>query len=494
MVKIFLGICIGFFSLNLTTSVLKSHLEIGTDSDLLYPASLIEDVVQNQPILWNLPPSPNFFPDIFLFGIFRILTGNTFYAYYFHSFIFALLLWYSFYIMFGNLFFSFLMITGILLFFTFLPDKFGIFFFSGYHGTIFILLPILYFFLFEKANPNFISPRTKIYLYTLFCLVLSSDSHSFSQFLIPAFFSYLTLCLFRKSRFYIPLYLILFTCLSFLVVHAIKYIKIFRIPDVPIVSATKTVIQNKLLLTNLQKGLNLFWNDRFGFGENAIYFYLWLFLGLLTLGLLLVIFIKSKGKKEDRRLLFTNQEWLLVLFFLYSTLISLGIQFILGVWMGSRYVWAMYLFPFIIFPLLLNKWKENDLLLYVHCGFLVLLYFMLPAYQSIYKQFPINKDVRCVLEYAIQKKAVFGISNYWYAKYLTLASANQLKMYQITENLETYHWINNTIPFRNVVYNLVISNDLPEDAIFKKWKIPDEKFHCGKIRLLYYQNGIQYFD
>ncbi len=161
--------------------------------------------------------------------------------------------------------------------------------------------------------------------------------------------------------------------------------------------------------------------------------------------------------------------------------------------MVPRYVWAIYLFPFIMFSLLVKKWKLGNYLLYILIGLQIILLSVFYIHQPFYKRFPIREEIKCVLEYASIKKVRFGISNYWYAKYLTLASQNQLKVYQITEKLEAYHWVNNSAPFQNVTYNLIILNDLPEAEIINKWETPDERHLCGKIQLLYYKNAINLF-
>ena len=108
-------------------------------------------------------------------------------------------------------------------------------------------------------------------------------------------------------------------------------------------------------------------------------------------------------------------------------------------------------------------------------------------------------EVKCAESILGNKIAVYGLSDYWNAKYFTLFSENRLRVYQISyQDLRKNHTLNNkywyekgkSSRFGNPEYKFIITERLSEVLIEKKWGRPDSVHLCSGKNVWIYRKGI----
>jgi hypothetical protein len=484
-------------SINLTSQVIKSHLQLGRNSDFLYPFAFWDDIFRSQVLQWNLTPSPYFFPDLSLYGIFYSLTKNGILSYYCTTISFVLLLFYSLY-RFLDVFsipefqddgweetiyiksdemkihISFLGLSFSLLFFSFLPEHFGIFFTLFFHGGIFLCLPLLRIFYAKETSHQ----TSFLFEYFFLLLIIPSDSHTILQFVFPILFLFPIFYLRYKQHFSFPVF---FPIILILYLGIKKYIyktAIWTIPKAPVLDTLITIFKSGKTFSNLQTGLQQLLTQNAGFGENTLFLIVW-------------ILVSSTVLARMFRSNLTIYEKYIFSVLGVSILFSMFLQFSLGVWIAPRYNWGLYLIPFWILPYLLYKWNQSYFFA-IHGGFLFFLMLgIMVTYTGVYKNFPENKRINCIRDYAKQKKITAGISDYWNSKYITLFTKRELILNSFSSDLEPYIWITNQSNYNQKKYHFILLDGLSESKILEKWGEPKERFKCVTSELWFYPEGIQ---
>ncbi|MBK8397165.1 MAG: hypothetical protein IPL26_18270 [Leptospiraceae bacterium] len=490
-----LGMLLGIQSVFLCTKIIEVHFEFGKNSDLLYPVVFWDDVFSNKKLNWIFPPAFELFPGLIIFGISKVLNGNNIFGYYFYTIGFSFLLWWALFnftrhweiedyteewedIIISSkeikIFISFLISYTFIIICYFFPIKMGLFFFIGFHGVAFLTLPIVnLFFNFQKSD---------FFIILIFILCMIGDSHIWTQIVIPAFLSFILIYtqFKNKIKFNFPKELLIGIFIGIILQKIILSNPFFKTPDVPIFSTLKSFILNGKLFENFLNGFILFIQDDFGFSEIPFLKFIWIGFYLL----IIYLFYKSNLNVFERFCLY---------FFLSSIFISLLFQFSIGVWMGPRYVWSFYLGPINLLPMLLFKKESGKKLGYAIGIFQFIFLVGISLYSKLYFNFPVTKEVECVIKYAEQKKTTFAISNYWNAKYYKVASNYKIKTIPYFNKIEPYYWITNLEDFQvqEKIY-LILITGLQSHSVLSKYGQPTETKVCDKMEIYFYENGIDH--
>ncbi|MCB1177271.1 MAG: hypothetical protein KDK36_06810, partial [Leptospiraceae bacterium] len=287
------SLLLGFLSINIVTRILEHHLYKGKNSDLLYPLAFWNDILKGEPLSWNLTPSPYFFPDLFLYGLFRLLGINEILSYYASSIVFIILIWKIWqYIL--KLFpievyidenftefieipdaeirmhLSFVSISSVGLFFLFLPDEFATFFILFHHGGIFFGLISLLLVIKQKNIYQI------LFLPLLFFIL--SEPHSVYQILIP-----ITILLFYfykkdKSKFNLPYVFGILIFSYLLLFKQVGKFSFWNLPSIPIFSLLKSKITSGEIFGNFYKAISIFFQKWIGFENHTFLLILFCFL------------------------------------------------------------------------------------------------------------------------------------------------------------------------------------------------------------------------
>ena len=111
----------------------------------------------------------------------------------------------------------------------------------------------------------------------------------------------------------------------------------------------------------------------------------------------------------------------------------------------------------------------------------------------------VPEEVKCAERIFADQETVYGLSDYWNAKYYTLFSGNRLRVYQIGyTDLKKNHTLNNkywyekgkSVKFSSPEYKFIITERISDALIEKKWGKPDHKTDCGRNSVWIYRRGI----
>jgi hypothetical protein len=538
-------------SLLLTVAILKDAFLDSQNSDLLYAPLLLLDITDSFRSLseWNLTPAPYFFPDLLLYYPFHSLDiGIALFVYnLLFSGIWFALLWRVFqdYYMVCFLFFF----VGFVFF---LSGKLIYFFTPTHHSSLYLFGFYLISVIktsqerkessleFQKDWIHFLSiPNpaklwhlqtfpvgTQLGILGVLFLYGMSDMQIILQIFLP-FCIYEILIVFRnprKLREILMFYFILGVAVSLgnLFLNHLHQIKILKIPQIPVF---------KTWIFYLKQGL--FWQNlsltRVSFLEEAkefYFFYIFLFLGY---GLLFLV-------RQRLQFLLPHAKTLWITFLL-SVLVIFLFQGSFGVWMGYRYIWFYYLFPllflglevsFFLREILFRRYKGNfipfslsRISLFWGMGVLSLLVLsfeinsLAPDLQKI-GSFYISPStpptasfkslrpgslkfrpnfIQCLSNLQTTHSLSKGVSDYWMSKYIQYFSQNQIVTHQVSSDLKTYAWINNSsIQDEREEFSFLILNNLPKTLVLKRLGAPDQKEICDAKEIWIYKAKFSYFQ
>ncbi len=485
------------------------------NSDTLYLPSIYKDLFIDESGFagWHLNGAPNFLPDMLLFFIVRS---------FFNHFIPACLI------------FSLVQLTIILLL---LSGLYKVIFKSiNYIHLSFAVLLMTLFLLVSLVNNDFV--------YTFYLLSISYHLGAFIMFLISF------ILLFRYLKYGKNIHLIILFIVSILsVINDRLYIVMFSFPIFALIFVFLIHIENKkryikVLVANSASiliGLFLFRMLKLSgyihiiglswkvFNFNNIIPALKIFLEqhtnyimeldfrgiidilfLLSFAIHLYLLIKN-GIFAIKKKKFNELEFIYLLIFIPVLFIVLVTPIINGnyvSWALLRYnIYSLYLgmfsYAYLIYKLYeAKRFSVNYLIVFIVLIMFVESVFIIKKVSNNNLSKGLNnfmtyypESVKCIDQLSKQENIKFGVAEYWKAKYITMFSREDVRVYTVLDNLsiwyhvmnENWYFQNKKGKFGNPEFNFIISNKINRDKIIEHLGNPEDTITCvDNIEILKY--------
>lgn len=469
-------------SIILSQEAVQSKLIAGLDSDLLYPEALFKDLGENIYSLkdWVLPPGTYFFPDLFIYFILKILLLDI--SYILSVYVFLQIILIVFLVLFASefnfekihfterFFYSSVIVSFYFLLLNFLNLEISSFFLPAFHGYVSVSILLLIAFL----NSN-----KKMLLIPLTLLAMS-DGHFYINIFFPLLILFLLNVLSKKAGYnYLYaenksiLYIIAVSISASFGMKILTNSNFLNIPSVPALSLLKTIIFKKLLFMNFHTGIKEF----IVYLEQTHYHLLY----ILTAVLFFIFYLYRKSNPSNK----------LYLSYLSITIVSpFMVQFFFGTWMGTRYIWSIFLIPLFLFIEYLTP-KYNSRLVKTICigAYLFVLFYL--GFIS-HRGFRFEKTVypsRIACIDSITKNGSRGLSDYWHVKHTNYFTKNNLELFSMHPDLEPYIWIDNKKRYDKLLtekVDFIIVNGLNREAILQKYGNPISVKYCESDEIFIY--------
>ncbi len=457
-------------------------------SDMLYLPALYKDVISNGGSFsdWFLTPAPYYFPDMPLYFLSNLLTGNYYYAIALLFTIHSLLLIYIVYKIY-NLFFdritSFSLSAVAFAFMHLLPTIVSNYMFVGtiHYGEFLSGLFVVYLSLL-LLNPK--KPKLRATLAYLFLLLLLVTFTAASD----ASFS---------LHFTMPI------VLSMFILWAIKRIELKAMLGILIVFATATWLSkiihhsfsiDKKLLTgnNIDVLVDVF---SIAYKDYTAGF-------IIGTAVISIAFFSLLFKK---RLSFFYKNYdtstQLIFISLFLQLMITGIIIVLSlapIAINTRYMIPLFEIPVLFAPLyfgflkLLNSNNITKIIL-VTIMSTMLIYTFINGRKKL-QHSTIHNDyypplTQCVDSFLEETDAKYGIATYWNTKPIYLSSKHDPIIAQVHRDLSP-DIVVSTSAWRQKVYDFAIiyKKDIDREKIIRINGNPDKIFTCENSEILYYKN------
>jgi len=495
-------------------------------SDNLFFPSLYKDIFEDgfDWYGWSLPAAPNYFPDLLLYFIIafftKLFTNNFIYSMVLHLVIKQIIILFGFIylleaifinvsseikalIILTSAFILILLINNIngTLLITYLTTLYS---HSGaFINSLFSLNLILRLFKKEKMIYYFI-------LFILCFLAILSDRIFFVYLIFPISFTLIIFYVFNYIKIQVCAKIILNLIISSLMgIFIHKYITIY-----PLLQYHYFIFS----IERFTKSLTIFLKDLiFLFHKRDLItfsLFLWNIITLLLIFIITIVYTKSISKLKQA----FNVQKEITLNFLSFTIylmimspmviispIIMGIyrnmaemRYFLAVTCFSLFAWSFLICFIFQFLKIKNKWRKT----FVFFCILVLLFFFIKNWQksrkiSIFEYYPLL--TQCLDAHTKEYKLSFGISNCRDAKLNTIFSKRGLRIYQVDDNLQPYHILNNiewyngkpSSRYPNPSYNFVICETagavtIKKEKVIAKFGTPAASFKCEGAEILVY--------
>lgn len=477
------------------------------NSDTLYLPSIYKDLFIDKSGLagWHLNGAPNFLPDMLLFFIVRSFFNHFIPACFAFSLIQLVIILILLSILYKSIFKSInylhlsfaIVLMSFFLLATLVNDDFVYTFYLlsiSYHLGVFIMLLISFIFLFK-----YIKSEKIIHIIILFILSIISiinDRLYIVMFSLPIYALILTLFIkTEKKKQFIKI--LIYNTLSIFIglflfrmlrlsgyVHIIDLSwKVFNFNN--IIPALKTFIEQHtyyLKEIDFRGIINLMFMVSF----------------CIHLFFLLKNLVLAFNKKD-----YNQNEFIYLLLFTPTVLIILVTPVINGnyiSWALLRYnIYSLYLgifsYAFLVYKLNIKiKFSIN---------YLSLIVVLLLTIESIYIIKKINENnisegltsfmnyypenVKCIDELSKEEVLKFGVAEYWKAKYITMFSKENIRVYTVLNNLsiwyhvmnQNWYYKNKNGVFGNPEFNFIITNGINNQEIINKLGIPTDTISCN---------------
>ncbi len=550
VLKIYFLLTLVLQCLLLTVAILKDAFLDSQNSDLLYAPLFLMDISKSFTTLslWNLTPAPYFFPDLLLYYPFKSLDIGI--SLFFYNFIFSTICFFFLWRILNHFYtaYFFIFFLGFVFLYT---GKLFYFFAPTHHSSLYLFGFYLVFvtknslknrefsgeiLASNRASSHSKNPlKNKSYLYLsnhahfgllgIGFLFGTSDIQILLQILLPFFIFEIISVSWNTNKFKEKLFFYFMLCTAVLLgnlfLNHLHHLKILRIPQVPIFKTWIFLLKQGLIWKNLAISLVGFFQEI----KEFYFFYLFLFLGY---GLLFLV-------RQSFQFLMPYAKSLWVSFLL-SVLVIFFFQGSFGIWMGYRYIWFYYLFPTLYLVLEFSLYiretlfqKEDELspgaprrTLFFFWGmgffsFLVLsleIYSFAPELQrfgTFYlsqstaypatsprslrpKTLKIRPDfIQCLTNLQTIHALSHGVSDYWMSKYILYFSQNQIVTHQVSSDLNTYSWINNSsIQEEKEEFSFLIPQNLPKSLLLERLGDPTQIEICDAKEIWIYKSKFSY--
>jgi hypothetical protein len=477
-------------------------LEYFFNSDLLYLPSLYKDIFIDKFSFsgWRITPAPYFFPDMLIYFILMFLTNNFLLSTYLFGFMQSLTFLIlvsilikelipkvSYYeLVLINLVVSVIIISlsvDLILFslfvFLFMPSiHFGAFI-STLLGVI-----LLFKYLRKEKTPYLISIFLLVFIGSL------SDRIFLIMFVVPTLLSLSILFVLNK-----PFSKIYFNIIVGILISSILAFLSYRfMPFIPSFGSMMSMLNS----------FKVFLKDIKNFLFSSFPFFLMFVFCISSLVFTLVILYKElRDEPKDIFLI------VYLLFFIFFTFFVLFIPIARGIYIdigGCRYNMHVFLYGIVNLAILMVYiLKSKKFLNYLNVILSLVIIIILIS-------FPINSRLKDLLGYypkttkfldEISKEynLKYGISDYWNAKFNTMFSKSDLRIYAVCndKDLRPYHWISNIKWYKgeekskyfNPCYKLVILNGLNESFVLKKFGEPFVKLNKEGLKVYLYNECLK---
>ncbi len=484
------------FPLLLILSVLLVNLslyftgKLGADmfnSDLLYLPALYKDVVEGGGLFanWILTPAPYYFPDMPLYFISRLLTGNFYYAIALVFTLHSLLLVYIIYKIFALFFDKPNSLTLSAIIFAFLhlyPTATSNFMFVGtiHYGEFLVGMYVLYLTLLVLNSQ-------KIEFYSLFALLVlislatASDASFKLHFVAPILAGTLILWAIKRVTW---LQLLSILIVSFVALQIAELVH----PSFP--------MDEKLVTGNNIQALNQLWSVASKDHTLGV------LVGVFTLlsSFMLLLFKK--------RLTFFYGQYStssqLMFLSLFILLMGAGIVVVLAlapIPITTRYMIPFFEIPVLLVPIYLGflgffaNQKITKFLLALVAIFMFILVLIQARERLHHAKFNFEyypPITQCVDNFVGQTGARSGIATYWNAKPIYLTSKYPLTIAQMQYDLSADRIISpSTWVQKKYDFAMIVGGDMDKEKIIRLNGKPDKVYSCEKSEILYYKNKMR---
>jgi hypothetical protein len=482
-------------------SALKpDDIKIYFNSDTLYLPSLYRDLFIDHNSLrgWHLNSSPNFFPDMVLYFILMFTSGN----FIFSSSLFSILQYMGilflipllFRILIPGVSRLFIAMTVLLmtlfLFVTFCSNDFVFTFYilsNAYHTSAFVMgLICIILTLFYLKNPT----KSKlVLLFSLCFLSILSDRLFIVVYTLPV----LTIVIFLLKRQHVR------EVNRVLLVNVISLISgmvLFRLID-----SSHYIFIDKpyrfMDFANIGPSFGMLSSQLTGYLLGMNFKSLIILVSLLSFTGTIFLFFRINRKEEENLYLkfyflfsiaFTSLVFLMPvlagnytgydtirynIYVFYLSVINSGI--IAAIFLKGRMVKhavrritlsVPVLFSLVLVGVIIVEFSGNGLRRFLN------------YYPAI---------VRCVDEASQKEKLLYGVGGYWDAKYITLFSKKEVRIYSVYDDLKPYNHITNenwyTAP--HAIFNFIIQNHTADSLAYRSsLGLTGERLNSGEAQLI----------
>lgn len=480
------SICVSLLLILAIFSILTSnadYINIFFNSDTLYLPSLYKDLIQEHNGLkgWYLSGAPNFFPDMIFYFIIMFFTNNFIVS----SFLFPVFQYIAllflikrvFQLIIPNYSYLFASLANLLMmlffFVTLCSNDFGFTFYllsNSFHTGAFIMA-----FLCLIISLNYLKSAKRLNLIILFficTLCILSDRLFIILFSIPIFsiIIFLKDILYRKKIITLLITNISGLILGLFIFKSIRSGSYITIPPPHRMMDFNNIIPSYKIL-----------KDQMGVYITNLNFQTIIIIGSI-ISLLIIIFIFFSNLKKEKPLsIFTLYCFISIAYILIVFLTPVLSGSYTG-WDIQRYnIYAFYISIInigVITAYYFNKFHNNKLFLKIIMSIIIVSL----AFSSYigYKQFSISglnnyfsfypERVKCIDELSKKEKLSCGVAEYWTAKYTTMFSKNNVKVYAVHDDLIPYHHVTNSNWFynKNAIFNFIILNNFSDREAFKR--------------------------
>ncbi len=488
------------------------------NSDTLYLPSIFKDLFIDKSGLygWHLNGAPNFFPDMILYFIINAIFKNFILS----MFIFSIIQYSAILLLFYKLFktlniniklihISAANLIMLLFFFVSLITKDFVFTFYllsvSYHLGAFVMTVLCLIFTFNYINKN----DNKFLYYLLFFGTLATISDRL--FIIMYTLPLLSLSILFFFKQYKKTFIKLFsTILSFTALGLI----IFKILKTSSYIHIISLSWKFLNIGNIKNSFNIMMGQHLKYISlldlRGLIVILSMISFLIILGILANNLYKLFKSKEINNSIIIETAYLL-----FSTSFCL-IVFFMPVINGNYVSWAMLRYNIYVFYLCIFNYayilyffsekkyiitKVLQTTIIIATIFLVFISIRISGKTEIkqnltkfFNYYPTK--VKNIDEAAEKNNLKFGVANYWYAKYITMFSKQDIRLYTVHDNLcpwyhvmnENWYYKNEKGKFKNPEFTFIISNSINKDIITKKLGIAKDTIQCDNdIQILKYE-------
>ncbi len=472
-----LGINLGlYFTHNLNPGIFTS--------DLLYLPALYKDIIVNGGSFsnWALTPAPYYFPDMPLYFLSNLLTGNYYYAIAVFFTLQSLLLLYIVYkiyhLFFDNSISLYLAAIIFALIHLFPTPVSGFMFVSAIHYGEFISGLFVIYLVLLVLNSQQLKLLPLFLLFFLVSFTSASDASFSLHFVLPILFSIVVLWAIKRvvSKSMLGLFIVFGA--------AIWFSKILH----------QTFSINKDLLAG---------NNIMALGDLFLVAYReYTFDSMVGISVLAIAFI-SLLFKERLSFFYDNYSTTTPLMFisLFLLFMSTGILVVLAltpIAIATRYMIPFFEMPILLSPLYLGFLKlignKKSTKIFLTVVALLLFIFVLIDGRKKLHHGTVHNDyylplTQCVDSFIEETGARNGIATYWNAKPMYMFSKHHLVIAQVHQDLSPDNVIS-TSAWRQKEYDfaMITNRDMDKNKIIMINGNPDKIYTCQNTEILYYKN------
>ena len=510
---VFLILCINlglYYTHQLPMSTLADDRMLDTlfNADALFYPALYKDLIHGEGIYsaWYLTPAPYWFPDMILYFMLHMITGNFYHALSFFFFVEAVFFLWTVYLVF-SFFFSrkwawYLTVISFSAVYFFKTPVWLLQFVSGFHyGSFLVGFWALYLTFFQIERSKFTFSYRLIILTIVWLLVIASDRLYVLQWILPMFG---TLTLMWLAGLVSWKHMLGLNFLGLMAMKGGEWLHDVLIPNTLIhADANNPSLEFERIPHNIEILKSIFSESMHQYRVSFIVMII-----VLLLSVLLLVQYKKVAKLPKGKIV--------IFISIMLQLLIVGSLLVFSMTTGevnARYFIPLFMLPWVYLPIfvyylgshtvigeILSKVKKNLMILPVMllvCMALLWsarMHFMHQRYYNTYT----TPWVQCIDKAIAEVNATTIAAQYWQSKNLYVLSEHNITVAQYDRSHHPYKWITTTRWYKER-YDMVLIDygasqnyyRLNSDLIEKKNGMPDKVWHCDKTEIWYYKNGLE---